>query len=445
MDFPKVLIFGQPFNDFSGGGITLSNLFRGWPKDKIAVTFIGHGLVSVTTDICDTYYQLGREEHRWIFPLNIFQRRFESGLKYFSADHKPVSYNRIQKGIRYKIINNYFYPFLKWIGLFYILSSISLSELFKKWLDVYRPDILYIQASTRETVKFAIALCDYLKIPNVIHIMDDWPSIICNSGLFKRYWHHKIDAEFRLLLNKTALQLSISEAMSQEYKVRYGKNFRHFHNPIDLNLWMSATKKDLYVDPSRVVILYSGRIGKDLGIGDSLIEIAEAIDSINTHEFNIKLHIQTPTKERTYLDRLLKFKCVKENQFVEYERIPEIFAKADILLLPYDFDQKSKKYIKFSMPTKASEYMISGTPILVYCPEKIAVTDFFLKNKCGYCVSQQDKEEIIKAIITLINDLKYRELISKNAVNVAMKEFNAAYIRSDFQNLLKKLNNTALK
>ena len=33
MNFPKVLILNQPFNNVSGGGITLSNLFKGWEKD----------------------------------------------------------------------------------------------------------------------------------------------------------------------------------------------------------------------------------------------------------------------------------------------------------------------------------------------------------------------------------------------------------------------------
>jgi len=83
MSYPKVLIFGQPFNDYSGGGITLTNLFKGWPKDKIAVTYIGHGLENVTTDVCGTYYQLGKEEHKWKFPFNLMQREFPSGLKTF--------------------------------------------------------------------------------------------------------------------------------------------------------------------------------------------------------------------------------------------------------------------------------------------------------------------------------------------------------------------------
>lgn len=440
MNFPKVLIFGQPFNDFSGGGITLSNLFRGWPRDKIAVAFIGHGLVSVTTDICNTYYQLGKEEHRWIFPLNIFQRKFESGLKSFDFNHTPVPYNSIQAGIRYKIINRYFYPCLKWTGLFYMLSKISLSERFKIWLKEYKPEILYIQASNRETVNFAIALCDYLRIPSVFHMMDDWPSIICPNGLFSNYWRSKIDSELKLLLSKVTLHFSISEAMSKEYKVRYGISFKHFHNPIDINRWLPKKKKELSVNPRKVVILYSGRIGKNLGICDSLIEVAEAIDFMNHEDLNIRLHIQTPSKERTYLNRLLKHKCVLVNKPVEYEKIPEVFAEADILLLAYDFNRKSVDHFKLSMPTKASEYMISGTPILVYCSEEIAVTNFFRSNECGYCVTKQDRRELIKAINILINNLNLRRYVSNNAVNTAIKEFNALNVKNEFQNLLRQMN-----
>ncbi len=85
MPFPRVLIFGQPFNNFTGGGITLTNLFKGWPKDKIAVTYLGHGLQSVTTDVCDIYYQLGKDEHKWKFPFNLIQRKFPSGLKSFEG------------------------------------------------------------------------------------------------------------------------------------------------------------------------------------------------------------------------------------------------------------------------------------------------------------------------------------------------------------------------
>jgi hypothetical protein len=100
MTYKKVLIFGQPFNNFTGGGITLTNLFKGWPKEKIAVAYMGHGLYNVTTDVCDIVYQLGIEEYKWVFPFNLIQRKFQSGLKKFDPDRKPA-FNFIQTGIRY--------------------------------------------------------------------------------------------------------------------------------------------------------------------------------------------------------------------------------------------------------------------------------------------------------------------------------------------------------
>jgi hypothetical protein len=38
--YPKILIIGQTFHKKDGGGITISNLFYGWPIDRLAVASI---------------------------------------------------------------------------------------------------------------------------------------------------------------------------------------------------------------------------------------------------------------------------------------------------------------------------------------------------------------------------------------------------------------------
>ena len=437
MQYPRILIFGQPFNDFSGGGITLTNLFKGWPKSEIAVTFIGHGLFNVTTDVFDTYYQLGKDEHKWIFPFNLIQRKFESGLRVYCQSEPKVPINFFQAGIRYKIVNNFFYPFLKWIGLFHAISKISLSESFKQWLSEFKPDILYIQASTRETILFASDLCDYLNKPSIIHVMDDWPSTISNSGILRNYWKRKIDKEFRKLLDKVSLHLSISEAMSEEYLTRYKKTFVPFHNPIETSRWMPYSKKEFAIDPGKVKMLYSGRLG-DNGIANSLLEIAFVLDRINNKNLSIELHIQTPTKSKQILDMLNRFKCVVLDPFVDYEQVPQVFSKADILVMANDFDEKAIKYLKLSMPTKASEYMISGTPIFVYASDKTALVKFFQNHKCGHCVTVRDAGKIEESIRKLITDIDYRKALSETAVNLALMRFDASKVRSEFQVLISK-------
>lgn len=434
MSSPKVLIFGQPFNTFSGGGITLTNLFRGWAKEKIAVAYMGHGLYTVTTDVCGTYYQLGTEEYKWVFPFNLIQRQFPSGLKTFDQKEvaEPIFY--IQKGIRYRIVNKVFYPFLRWAGLFHSLRKIILSEEFKIWLSEYKPEILYLQVSSREEIDFAKVLINYLKIPSVIHMMDDWPTTISSKGILKNYWYKKIDTEFKKLLNQVDLHLSISDEMSEEYMRRYNKMFTAFHNPIETEFWLPYCKKSFNIDKKHITILYSGRIG--IGITDSLYEIASAIDIINNTELNIKLHIQTPTKNPNILNRLKSYKCIVINPFAAYEELPKIFSDADILLLANDFSKSAMDYLRYSMPTKASEFMISGTPILIYAPVEAAVMTFFIKNECGYCVSHHSLDEILKGIQYLISNEEYRKKISFNAVSLAKDKFSAEKVRKEFHDML---------
>ena len=440
MSFPKVLIFGQPFNNFTGGGITLTNLFKGWPKDRIAVTYIGHGLRSITTDVCNTYYQLGEEEHKWIFPFNLFQRKFPSGIKTIEEkSNAQVGY--IKTGVRYDLVNLVFYPLLRWLGFYHFSTRYLFSERLKSWLSLFDPDIIYLQIAKRDEINFTSELIGYLGKPAVIHMMDDWPSAISDKGLFKKYWTSKIDKEFRALLDKVDQYLSISDAMSAEYKERYNKNFIAFHNPIEIESWLPFRKENFSINKDYVTILYSGRIG-DNGIAESLTEVASAIDSMkNEFDANIKLHIQTPTKKGAILDILQKYKCVVINPFVDYSKIPEVFSKADLLLLANDFSQAGIKYLKLSMPTKASEYMISGTPIIVYTSDTAAVSKFFSRNECGYCITRQSKEEIQNSIKFLISNQEFRQGISRNAVFLAKEKFEASKVRGQFQTLLKKLLN----
>src|SRR5690606_29406055 len=127
-------------------------------------------------------------------------------------------------------------------------------------------------------------LIDYLKVPSVIHIMDDWPETISSKGLFKGYWSNKIDKEFKILLAKIDLCLSISEAMSEEYFKRYGKTFIPFHNPIETTIYQK--QEDLVKLPNeKVRMVYLGRIG--IANKHTISKIAKIISGISVDKGNI--------------------------------------------------------------------------------------------------------------------------------------------------------------
>lgn len=430
---PRVLIFSQPFNTISGGGITLTNLFTSWPKDKIAVLSYPFMLNHITTDICDTYYQIGFEELHWIFPFSKIKGRFKSG-PINPTIGRPELLSSGRKTFLSKISSILISPFLKWLDLVHVISSISISTRLEEWLFKNKPNLLYFQISNRESINFALKLIDHLKIPSVIHMMDDWPSTICRNGIGKFYWTRKIDSEFRTLLSRIDLHLSICDEMSSEYQRRYGYKFSPFHNSIDLITWMPLIKKDVAPNPGTKVVLFSGRIGP--GIGYSLFDLAEAINLLRLKGIDIILQIQSPRGDPGILDRIRQYSSVNINPPIDYNKIPELYSKADILIIANDFQPAGIKFLKYSMPTKAPEYMISGTPILVYASAETALYKLFHINNCGHCVAKQNITELANAFKLLLHDLSYRKFLSRNAVAYAVEHFDTNKMRQNFQNLL---------
>ena len=255
-------------------------------------------------------------------------------------------------------------------------------------------------------------------------------------GVFRKYWYRIIDKELKNTFNKADVLLSISEAMSEEYLKRYGNRFLPFHNPIDVNNWTSGIKKD-YTRNEKFIILYAGRIGT--GLQNCLLSIAYAIKNQVDIGLKIEFHIQSRT-DNPVLKELKKFDFVTIRNQVPYDMLPQIFSSADVLLLPNDFDEKSISFLKFSMPTKASEYMVSGTPILVFSSFETAVTKHALKYDWAYVVAEDSIEKIESAINTLYGDAALRRAIGSRAKEFAIKNFESEKIRENFKNAIKNQN-----
>jgi len=423
--YPKILIVGQSFSLLSGGGITMTNLFKGWKKENIAVA--AEIIDNVDLSVCEIYYQLGYNENKKRFPFNIIEKKHPSGLRNFSQSNQSQIRNTNNRN---KLILSKLYNYiLHFSGLFQYSRNLRLTKEFNNWLNYYEPDIIYSQLSTLALIRFLTKLKNKINKPTVIHMMDDWPSTISKPGLFHKYWKRKIDKEFRYLLNISDLRLGICEAMCEEYKYRYNKEFFPFHNPIELDKWNDLKHKSF--NPKDIIILYTGRIG--LGIEKSLEETAIAIKNINRgKKFYITLILQTKT-DVPWID---KYNFIKQRFIKDYNLYPQSLADADILLLPYDFSESSIKFIRYSFPTKASEYMISGTPILVHASEETAICKHAIKYNWAYVLSNNNLMEIEKSIVQLIENENLRNVISNNAKSFASENFNAAKIKIEFKEKL---------
>lgn len=435
-DFPKVLILNQPFNNISGGGITLSNLFKGWQKDKLAVVCLGNLLNEQTQlEACDQYYQLGHKEHIWQFPLSLLKRKYESGPVTINKREKKVK--TLQKSpLRERLLKEYINPFLKWIGVLNWASRLQLSPELCRWLDAYAPDVIYAQAQRREAVVFCRLVQQYLNKPMVFHMMDDWLEVLPGEGILGKYWHRKIEGEFMEMLACCDRHFSISEPMAKAYQKRYGFQFQTFHNPIELEFWSKSQRKD-YSFGDKIQILYAGRMG--MGIQSSLETMAQCLEELNQNrERPIELVLQVG-KKPSWADR---YSCMVHRGFVPYEELPDRFAAADILILPYDFTPSATAFIKYSMPTKASEYMISGTPVLVFAPEDTALVSYALDHHWAKVVTKNQVRELRSALLELIDNEDLRREIARSAIQLAGERHDAVKVRAAFRKEINALTHS---
>ncbi len=178
--------------------------------------------------------------------------------------------------------------------------------------------------------------------------------------------------------------------------------------------------------------MYAGRGGKS--ILKSLKTIAKSIQNLNNQSKKIEFHIYT--KDFNEVEVLFnRFSAVYVHKPIpDYNQIPQLFCSHDLLVLPLDFDSK---FLTLSMPTKVSEYMISGTPTLIYAPENTALVEYALKYQWGYVISNNDETEIEIAIMEFFNNESTRRKFGVKAKEIAIERHNSNEVRSEFRNLLK--------
>ena len=93
------------------------------------------------------------------------------------------------------------------------------------------------------------------------------------------------------------------------------------------------------------------------------------------------------------------------------------------------------------MPTKCPEYMISGTPILLFAPSETEIVRYCKMNLCAKIVTENNENRIIEAIQDIINNKTERELIADNAKKVAKEYHDDINVTNAFKKVINSLVN----
>jgi glycosyltransferase involved in cell wall biosynthesis len=91
------------------------------------------------------------------------------------------------------------------------------------------------------------------------------------------------------------------------------------------------------------------------------------------------------------------------------------------------------------MPTKAPEFMISGTPVIMFGPEETALVQDAIQNKWAKVVTENNIQLLADAVKELLGDPFLRRQTAQNAIRLAETNFNSVKIRSDFRNIISSI------
>lgn len=424
--YPRVLFLtSSAFNRFTGGGVTFSNLFAGWPQERVAT--VHNDTVPASTDVCSRYFLLTRAEvHKW------------GPFRYLERTMGPVAVEAGGGKARASVISRALRA-AKSILFGNALPDVGqLTPRLEEWVAEFKPQVLYTILGTNAMMDLAEALRRRFGLALVVHIMDDWPAVAYRGGLFSWMARRRMERSLRHLVAVAKARMCIGDEMAREYEDRYGAPFLPFQNPVDTDKWRYLMKADVSIRGT-VKLLYVGSVLPDAQLA-SLADCCQAVKALRQEGMDVVFDIYSPTfqtdpvRDRLAIDPAIRL----HDAITEDEAVFRKLGMADILFLPVNFDESTVRYIRLSMPTKVPAYLCSGTPILVYAPPDIAQVRYARTAGWGYIVSERGVQHLMSGIRKLATDADRRERLSYSARQTAAKNHDVHSVRERFQAALRE-------
>jgi len=430
---PRVLVVsGEPFWQGSATGLTMSSLFREWPKDKLACIYISPIVPDWT--MCNHYWKLGVSDLRFIRGLGGRSTSTRSTQPIVRKESKALSYQtilnigssdlRMIKQCRRHLAGQA----VRDLNIYRIPDAIT------KDLRNFRPQIIYSMLGSNPLLQLVTDLADSFSIPIVSHFMDDWPSTLYRTSLFRMALRKMMRTRLTAVLERAPKRLVIGDAMATAFSRRYGGEFLPFMNAVEPII----LEQPVVPPPSRkkIKLVYVG--GLHLNRWRSLRDIGLTLQTLQAEGMEVEAVIYSQPR---FIEESKKIEMPPVMHFagsLSSDDVTDVLRDADILLHIESFDQASLEFTRYSVSSKIPESMCVARPILAYGPEELASIRYVRDEGVGVAVGVQSQEALSTALRELINSQTLRETLGAKGYHVAHRRHNAVTQRQQFRSVLEQ-------
>jgi len=182
------------------------------------------------------------------------------------------------------------------------------------------------------------------------------------------------------------------------------------------------------------VFIYSGTLGVKHR-PDLLYSLAQELKGL------CRVLVLTDGFGREYLKKMPPLDNLVILGFQPYEKVPEVFASADVLLATLEADAG-----QFAVPSKILSYLCAGRPIILAGPKNNLAAAIIERSKAGLVVDPDDTAAWLRSARQLIASPVYCAELGRNARRYAEQTFDIKTIAASFERVLEcSLHKSTLK
>ncbi len=421
MEQKRLLLIGHNCLSKTGSnGRTLGNYLSGWDRDCLAQLYIHPEAPDFS--VCGNFYCLSDHDI-----LRSIGKRKPAG-KRIVAETAPEELGVIEAGKRQKKNSLLFFMReLAWNSPFWSRSSLE------AWIEDFKPEAILLQAGDAGFLfKLALKISKKRNIPMIMYNTEGYyfkkKSYLPEnriSRLFYPFLHRYFCRTYRQLMKRVSLTIYNCEMLMEDYK----KEFEH--RAAVVMGTSELTETDVSFSKEEHHIVYAGNVG--VGRFESIIEVAEAARRLDPALF---VDVYASIKDAQIREKLERCEAVRLKGYVPYHELQEVLKRAEYLLSVESFRSFYREDLQYAFSTKIADSLASGSCLIVYAPETIAVSRYLRDKDASVLITSQ--KDLIPLLKTALSSREYREAVCRNARRLALENHSLIKNRDRFQSALNE-------
>lgn len=406
MYYPRVLVVANnSFSKTDNNGRTLSNLFIGWPREKLAQFCISTD--GPNYEVCNNYYCVTDSEV--LYSRIHFKKARRDSLEPSNRKGPTGSDGKGKKTAFRMLVRDLLWNRGAW----------STKE-FNQWVKAYNPELILILFSDSSFIlDIATSLSQKLDVPLIMYNTEGFyffkKNYFRTKTIFDWLWFPIYQKRYRRYVEAMMKRVSHSIYLNDLLKEDYYKRFKD--NGIVLYTTSTLEAIDRSFD-DELTFSYLGNLTH--GRPKALLEIADVLQSINKAWI---LNVYgMPLDEQD--EKLLEgHEGISYHGFVNYEEVLKVVRASHILFHAETQELERRESLKYGFSTKIADSISSGACFVLYASNDLACSRYIQETGAGWFAS--DKIALKLCIEEIVYNPKRRKEVLEKAKEIAKLNHSA--------------------